>query len=67
MSRGTAAERLEKELPPGSCLQILAAIDELRRRLASGRAVKPEISITIELDRKTAEVVEVVVPRSYGR
>lgn len=57
--------KLGELIPRDALRQLVALLEECRRRALARDRFPKEIRITLELDERTGEVVE--VPRRYGR
>ena len=66
MSRPTIEAGISELIPPDALRQLVALLEECRRRALARARFPKEIRLTLELDH-TGTVVEVEVPRRYGR
>lgn len=61
------ADQLRALLPPEGYRQLVATLEEYSRRAKLGKRVPETMLIGLILSRQTGEVVEVEVPRRFGR
>lgn len=65
MSQGLR-DRVEAHLPRAGLSQLVAVVEEMKRRAQAGRRIPDEIPIKAILDPKTGDVLELEIPRRYG-
>lgn len=67
MSHQSIEARLGELIPMDALRQLVALLEECRRRALAKARIPREIRLTLELDERTGAVVEAEIPRRYGR
>jgi hypothetical protein len=57
---------LEDLLPPAARRQLVARLEEMKRRAAAGHRIPDELPLKAILDPKTGAVLELEIPIRYG-
>lgn len=65
--RSPDQELLAELIPRDALRQLVALLEECRRRALARARFPKEIRLTLDLDEHTGEVVEVEIPRRYRR
>ena len=66
MSRHASEAGIGELIPPDALRQLVALLEECRRRALARARFPKEIRLTLELDERGA-VAEVEIPRRYSR
>lgn len=67
MSHQSIEARLGELIPRDALRQLVALLEECKRRAQARTRIPKEIRFTLDLDEHTGEVTEAEVPRRYGR
>lgn len=62
-----ATDRLADLVPRDGISQLAAVLEEFRRRAKAGRKAPRELTIRIELDEESGEVLAIEIPRRYDK
>ena len=67
MIHDTVETKLGDLIPMDGLRQLVALLEECRRRALARARFPKEIRLTLDLDEHTGAVVEVEIPRRYSR